>query len=273
MPVVRSASCRYANCCSTRTWWCAWKAWMARWRPHSSPSRCFPLWNAATPSEATHKLQLMEVDLSGMQYESITTAIQTPTYTLVLPPSCWHCRALWWHCCSNQPTVHECHGVTAGGFPCHLCLCLPAQHTKEAATICSSGGSVGSQRIGRSPQARGDRLNHPCPNGNPHADVSAGCHSSWHPQLCPCHSSTVPADPAKDTAGGEHSLCHTASGSLQGWTNWFLRWDTAPAGENECGPRVITQNRATMDLCHRQLELNMELSLCLNYMQAAGAIK
>ena len=44
------------------------------------------LWDATAPSEPTHKLQLIEVDLSGMQSESITTAIQTPQSTPMLPP-------------------------------------------------------------------------------------------------------------------------------------------------------------------------------------------
>ena len=45
-----------------------------------------PLWDAAAPSEPAHEPQLMEVDLSGMQPESITTTIQTLTSMLVLPP-------------------------------------------------------------------------------------------------------------------------------------------------------------------------------------------
>ena len=45
-----------------------------------------PLWDTTTPGAPTHELPLMEVDLSGMQPESITTAIQTPHSTPVLPP-------------------------------------------------------------------------------------------------------------------------------------------------------------------------------------------
>ena len=45
-----------------------------------------PLWDAATPSKPTHELQLTEVDLSSMQPESVTTTIQTPHSTPVLPP-------------------------------------------------------------------------------------------------------------------------------------------------------------------------------------------
>ena len=44
------------------------------------------LWDATAPSKPAHKLQLIEVDLSGMQSESITNTIQTPQSTPILPP-------------------------------------------------------------------------------------------------------------------------------------------------------------------------------------------
>ena len=46
-----------------------------------------PLLDAAAPSKPIHEPQPIEVDLSGMQSESMTTAIQVPTTILVLPPS------------------------------------------------------------------------------------------------------------------------------------------------------------------------------------------
>ena len=46
-----------------------------------------PLWNAATPGEPTHEPELIEVDLSSIQPESMTTAISVPNVTLVLPLS------------------------------------------------------------------------------------------------------------------------------------------------------------------------------------------
>ena len=46
-----------------------------------------PLWDDAAPSKPTHKPQLIEVDLSIVQSESMTNAIQAPTTTLGLPPS------------------------------------------------------------------------------------------------------------------------------------------------------------------------------------------
>ena len=89
---------------------------MARWKPHSSPSRSFPFWDPAIPSKLTHKPQQMEVDLSGMQPESITTAIQTPHSTSVLPPS-RHCWAFWQYHCSNQPVAHGCPGSDCSRLP------------------------------------------------------------------------------------------------------------------------------------------------------------
>ena len=49
-----------------------------------------PLWNAAVPGKPADKTQLIEVDLSSMQPESVTTDIQIPTTALVLPPSSWY---------------------------------------------------------------------------------------------------------------------------------------------------------------------------------------
>ena len=47
-----------------------------------------PLWDSATPGEPTCKPQLIEVDLSGVQSESIKTTIQTPqSTTILLPPA------------------------------------------------------------------------------------------------------------------------------------------------------------------------------------------
>ena len=48
-----------------------------------------PLWNAAAPS----KPQLIEVDLSSMQSESMTASTQTPTTTSGLPLSDQFCSA------------------------------------------------------------------------------------------------------------------------------------------------------------------------------------
>ena len=49
-------------------------------------SRELPLWDAASPSKPACKLQVMIVDLGGVQPEGITTTIQTPNSTPVQPP-------------------------------------------------------------------------------------------------------------------------------------------------------------------------------------------
>ena len=87
------------------------------------------------------------------------------------------------------------------------------------------------QRNRRSPRAREDGLCHPCPNGNPHINISIGSHANWHPQLCTCYSPTAPTDHVEDTRGSEHTLYHTASGPLQGWTHWPVGWATSATGE------------------------------------------
>ena len=46
-----------------------------------------PLWDAATPCKPIHEPQLIEVDLGSVQPENVTTVLQTPTTTPVLPPS------------------------------------------------------------------------------------------------------------------------------------------------------------------------------------------
>ena len=43
------------------------------------------LWDTATPSKPACQLQLIQVDPSGMQSESLTTAIQTAQSTPILP--------------------------------------------------------------------------------------------------------------------------------------------------------------------------------------------
>ena len=60
-----------------------------------------------------------------------------------------------------------------------------AAHWGETA-ISGTGGSTHNKRNRISPLARGDGLSHPCPGGNPYADVSLGGHIRQHPQLHLC---------------------------------------------------------------------------------------
>ena len=47
-------------------------------------SQEMPLWDAATSGKPTHEPELIEVEFSTVQPESVTTAIHVPTVTLVL---------------------------------------------------------------------------------------------------------------------------------------------------------------------------------------------
>ena len=106
-----------------------------------------PLWDTAVPGTPAHKPQLMVVDLRSMQPEGVATTIQTPNSTPVLSPSSRQCWAFWLHHCSNQPAAHGCYGVTAASFPHHPSCCILAQHTKETATICSSGAPPAAKEL------------------------------------------------------------------------------------------------------------------------------
>ena len=163
-----------------------------------------PFWDAATPSKPTHTPQQIEVDLSSMQPESMSTAIPVPNTTLVLP-----------HSLANtiEPpiditmTVHlQLQGPWNGCSRLSLQpqACPPTQYAEERAAISGPGGSTLNQRNRRFPWARGDGLCHPCPNGNPHADISVGGHTRWDPNLHLCYSLTAPANHAKGTGGIEH---------------------------------------------------------------------
>ena len=130
-----------------------------------------------------------------------------------------------------------------------------------------------SQRNRGSPQARGDELCHPCPDGNP-----------------------IQMSPWAGTPGGTPSFTHITNPLLQ---------PTMPktpeavgisfVSQPQASPRVGTarlsnellqlqekmnmaleqllKNGATRDFCHKELDLNTEQVACLNDAQAAEAIK
>ena len=107
-------------------------------------------------------------------------------------------------------------------------------------TSVALGAPPAAEVSGDSLRPEGMDSHQPHPNGNHHADVSAGDHSTWHPQFHPSCSSTVPADPAKDTSGSRHPFHHMSSAPLQGWTSQPVWWATSATGENEHVPRAIT---------------------------------
>ena len=60
---------------------------MVRWKPQFTFPE-LPLWDATAHSKPACKLQLIEMDINGVQSESIRTAVQTPQSTpILLPPA------------------------------------------------------------------------------------------------------------------------------------------------------------------------------------------
>ena len=172
-----------------------------------------PLWDATSPGEPTCKPQLIEGDLSSVQPESRTTAIQTCTTTLMLPPLWLIPESLL--VTSLQPSTCSSRGPWSGCSRLPLQPQVPvSQHSmprRELPSVALDAQSL-SQRKRKSPWARGGTLHHPCIDSNPHTDISAGNHTRWYPQLHSHYSPTAPANHAKDTRGGKHLLCLTASG-------------------------------------------------------------
>ena len=60
---------------------------METWRPYSSLSQSYPLWDAATPSKPFREPQFLEVDLGHVQPEGATTTIQASISTPALTHS------------------------------------------------------------------------------------------------------------------------------------------------------------------------------------------
>ena len=88
-----------------------------------------PLWDAAAPGKPAYEPQLIEVNLSSMQPESMTTTIQTPTSTLVLPPL-WLIPLIL-PVTSLQPSTCSSRGPWSG------CSGLPAQpQPLSPSTVC-----------------------------------------------------------------------------------------------------------------------------------------
>ena len=130
------------------------------------------------------------------------------------------------------------------------------------------GGSDTKQSNRGSPQTKWGGLNHPCPNGNPYWDITAGRHARRYTQYCSHQSFTIPTNHAKSPRGSKHLPHPTVPGSprvdparlpeemfqLQGQMNAALEW--------------LLTTRDTMDSHHRELELNAKLAMCMNEVQA-----
>ena len=136
-----------------------------------------PLKDTASPGELFWEPQLLEVDLSSTQPKAMTTAIQAPTTTQVL--------------------THSPPDTTEPPYDIAMAVNLHFQGAMEgmqqafptASAPVSQHGTLGEShhqwpwglhpQLGKQkiPQARGDRLSHPSPNGNLHTDSSMGSHT------------------------------------------------------------------------------------------------
>ena len=117
--VVNSTSCRCISCYSVSTWLCAPKASMARWKPHTSPSKSFPSGMLLPPVNLPTNCNWWQWTLAGCRLGP-----QLPPFALSLlhwsyPTSSRHCWMFQWHNCSNQPAADRYPSVTAAGFSQH----------------------------------------------------------------------------------------------------------------------------------------------------------
>ena len=182
------------------------------------------------PGKPAHEPQLIEVDLSNMQPESITTISQAPQTPPVLPPS---------PADTTQPPGYIAAAINlqlSGTLVQLQQVSLSPQHPSSSTV--HEGDSHLWWPWGLHPHLEkkiswGQRGWIPSllTQWQPHTDVSMGDHTRWHPQLCTHHSPTAPADCPKDTRGGKHAPHHTASDPLQGWTSQPIRWASSATGE------------------------------------------
>ena len=136
-----------------------------------------PLWDAAAPGEPINKPQLIELDLGSKQHESVTTTIQAPTTTPVLPSSLANTveppsDITMASTCSSRGSLNSCSRLPPQPQPLsHGTVCQEESCHWQPWGLCSQ---LEKQKI---PSGRGDGLSHPCPDGNPHTDVSMGGHT------------------------------------------------------------------------------------------------
>ena len=169
-----------------------------------------PLWNTAAPSKPAHEPQLIEVDLSSMQAESMATGIQLPLTALVQP----HFLA---------DTMEPPHDITTvinlllQGALEQLLQAYPSASTPVSQhsmlrieqPLVALGTLLSTKEAEDSPRPGGTdpvipnltATPHKCPHRHPH---------QMAPWLHSHHSPTAPADCTKDTEGGKHLLYLTA---------------------------------------------------------------
>ena len=164
-----------------------------------------PLWDVAAPgnpSKNWHTPRSGPWLCAAWGYDNYHSG--SCHYTGANPPSSWY----YWGLPMTSPWPSTCisRGLWNG------CSRLPPQPQPLSPSIVCLGeshhqwpwGSTLNRKNRRSPQAKGDRLSHPHPDGNPHTDPSMGGHTRWQPQHPSWYSPPAPAYYAKDTRGSQY---------------------------------------------------------------------
>ena len=223
----------------------------------------------------------MVVDLNGMQPESITTTIQTPhsTPVLPLPPA---------DTAETSSDTSAAFNLQLTGamewlqhtFPHCPSLHFAAQHAKETATICSFRGSTRSQRIRSSLQTRRDGLLSPLSQQQPFVptiqivmQMSLQAPNPAVPSASPTSFLKYSSWPYQRHHTDDKPLFyHTASGPNKDRPTSFMDELLQLQEKMNMALEWLLANRATMGIQCRELELNPELMACLNDAQATKAI-
>ena len=227
-----------------------------------------PLWNAATTDKPGWDPPLIELDLSSVQPNSMTTTIQAPTTTLVLAPL--------WLLLLNLLTTSLWPSTNSSRGPWSSCSRLPLlSHYLSPGTVCQREscpqqpwGFTTKWNNRGSPRPNQEDPAIPAPmaiptQASPWAvmpeDVPIITHISHSPSpptvlKLPGVASTFPIPQLQATPRVDPARLPDEVLWLQGQINMALVW--------------LLLTRATMDSCCRELELNTELTMCMNVNEA-----
>ena len=239
-----------------------------------------PLWDAAPPSKPAHELQLMVVNLGGMQPEGITATIQTPTLHQFYPPP--------------SDTAEPSSDTTAA---INLQLMGTMEQLQQASPIAPASVSWHSMprkqppftALGALPAAK--ELEDPFrPEGmDPVTSVPVVTFTPTIPIVMQMSSqASIPADAFSFTHITPWILQLTLPKTLQMMSLSFITQSQAhtkgsptifpdeplqPQEKMNMALEWLLANRATFDFWCRDLELNTELMVHLNDAQSTEAIR